>query len=74
MVESSSAVWVADPAIIGQLRAKYGPTLAVSREDKWTHRRTITRGDFRGKLRPETIGRLNAAFNDVITQLDYPMA
>ena len=63
----------ADPALIDRLRAKYAPTLDVSREDKWAHRRKITPGDFREKLRPETIDRLNAVFNDTITRLDYPM-
>jgi len=43
----------------------------VDREDQWAHKRKVTPGDHKQKLRPETISQLNDAFGDVLTQLGY---
>ncbi len=45
--------------------------LKVDREDHWAHKRQIAPGDYKRKLRAETIGRLNDAFGDVLTRLGY---
>jgi len=41
------------------------------REDKWEHIRKITPGDYKEKLKPETIVELNKRFENVLDRLDY---
>ncbi len=48
-----------------------GLDLKVDREDHWAHKRQITPGDYKRKLRPETVDRLNDAFSGVLTRLGY---
>ena len=43
----------------------------VKREDKNAHKRKVTPGDFREKLRPQTIEMLNYEFRDVLNLLGY---
>lgn len=43
----------------------------VKREDKNAHKRKVTPGDFRAKLRPQTIEMLNYEFRDVLDLLGY---
>ena len=43
----------------------------VDHEDHWAHKRQVAAGDFKQKLKPETIGRLNDAFGDVLARLGY---
>jgi hypothetical protein len=40
-------------------------------EDRKSHKRKVTPGDHRDKLRPETIARLNERFSDVLKALGY---
>jgi hypothetical protein len=43
----------------------------VSEENVWEHKRRMTPGDYKEKLKPETIAELNKRFKDVLVKLDY---
>jgi hypothetical protein len=43
-------------------------------EDVWSHKRKVTPGDYREKLRPETIAELNRRFREVLAALGYASA
>ncbi len=44
---------------------------SVNNEDKYAQRRQVAPGDHRRKLQANTIGQLNDAFKEVLSQLDY---
>jgi hypothetical protein len=46
-------------------------TLELGGEDIWSHRRKATPGDYKEKLKPETILKLNARFSEVLDVLGY---
>lgn len=46
--------------------------VSVEDEDARRHRRQVGWGDFRDKLQPPTVRRLNARFEEVLERLDYP--
>jgi len=43
----------------------------VSSEDKFRHKRKVTPGDHKEKLKPETIQTLNSLFKEVLERLNY---
>jgi hypothetical protein len=43
----------------------------VSKENVWEHKRRATPGDYKEKLKPETIAELNKRFKDVLATLNY---
>lgn len=45
----------------------------VNHEDKFDHRRQVTPGDHRRKLRANTIDELNRLFASILEALDYPL-
>lgn len=45
----------------------------VKKEDPNSHKRKISKGDFREKLNPETIAVLNKKFEAVLNTLNYPI-
>jgi hypothetical protein len=51
--------------------ARHGQSVKPRAENIWSHRRKITPGDHREKLRPETIAQLNERFSDVLDALGY---
>ncbi|MEX6633483.1 sulfotransferase domain-containing protein [Hyphococcus lacteus] len=51
--------------------ANDNPAAKVKREDKTRHIRKATPGDFREKLSPETIARLNSDWSDILKTLGY---
>lgn len=53
---------------------KYKDAFRVDSEDILQHKRQITPGDYRRKLKPETIEFLNEQFEDVLQLLDYPVS
>ena len=46
----------------------------VSKENVWEHKRRATPGDYKEKLKPETIAELNKRFKDVLVKLDYSIS
>ena len=46
-------------------------TVKPAREDIWSHKRKSTPRDYKEKLRPETISKLNARFSEVLDVLGY---
>ena len=51
---------------------KYGHIYSnKQKENIYAHIRNVTPGDYKNKLRPETIHRLNAIFKDVLIKLHY---
>jgi hypothetical protein len=48
-----------------------GGTLELGGEDIWSHRRKATPGDYKEKLKPETISKLNERFSGVLDVLGY---
>ena len=48
-----------------------GGTLKLRGEDIWSHRRKATPGDYKEKLKPETILKLNVRFSEVLDMLGY---
>ena len=69
----ASVMGVEDPELFNDLTSRVDSSFTVKRgEDAWSHRRQVTPGDHRDKLRPETISRLNGVFRDVLETLRYP--
>ncbi len=50
---------------------KFQDEFTVSTEDIYRHKRQVTPGDHRRKLKPETVAELNAIFADVLQLLGY---
>ena len=57
--------------VIEELVAKYTFSFKVDKEEIWSHKRKITPGDHKHKLRAETIEELNRIFKDIPVRLDY---
>jgi hypothetical protein len=51
--------------------SRYAETVKPSGEDVWSHKRKVTPGDYKEKLRPETISKLNQRFSEVLDALGY---
>jgi hypothetical protein len=64
---------VDDPDLLDDLTSRAESSFTVKRgEDAWSHRRQVTPGDHRDKLKPETISRLNGVFREALEALRYP--
>jgi len=68
-----SAFCLTNPEETCQLvEARHAQSVAAGEEeDIWSHKRKVTPGDHREKLRPETIVRLNEIFAPVFRKLGY---
>lgn len=55
-------------SMMQSLRAQF----QMRTEDRRSHKRKVTPGDHRDKLRPETIELLNTKFSDILKALSYP--
>jgi hypothetical protein len=53
------------------LIGKYAATVEPKSEDIWSHRRKVTPGDYKEKLQPATVARLNERFGGVLASLGY---
>jgi len=53
---------------------RYARTVEPDEEDVWSHKRRVTPGDYKIKLRPETIRELNEKFEGVLDALGYSSA
>jgi hypothetical protein len=53
------------------VEARHANSVAAGEEDVWAHKRKVTPGDHREKLRPETVVRLNQIFAPVLEKLGY---
>ena len=53
------------------LMAKHAETVKPAGENVWSHKRKVTPGDYKEKLRPETIAELNSRFSEVLDALGY---
>lgn len=62
---------IEEPEKFANLEASLASRFTPRSEDKWKHKRQIQPGDHKAKLEPETIGRLNDIFADVLTELGY---
>jgi hypothetical protein len=58
-----------DPGLIAQIKA--GADFKVSSEDIYKHKRQVTPGDHKRKLKPETIDILNQKTAEVLKLYDY---
>ena len=50
---------------------RHAKTVKPAGEDIWSHKRRVTPGDYKEKLRPETISKLNVRFRQVLDALGY---
>jgi sulfotransferase family protein len=50
---------------------RHAETVKPAGEDIWSHKRKVTPGDYKEKLRPETISELNRRFSEVLEALGY---
>jgi Sulfotransferase domain len=50
---------------------RHAETVKPTGEDNWSHKRKVTPGDYKEKLRPETISKLNLRFSKVLDALGY---
>lgn len=50
---------------------QYTDEFIPKKEDKYAHKRKMTPGDYKDKLKPETIEELNTTFKDVLQKLNY---
>jgi hypothetical protein len=57
--------------VIEDLVAKHTSSFNVNKEDILSHKRKITPGNHKHKLRAETIKELNRIFKDILVRLDY---
>jgi len=57
--------------VITRLARKHRDSFKITRENIWDHKRKITPGDYKEKLKPETIRELNILFKDILRKLDY---
>ena len=46
--------------------------IEVKKEDIYAHKRQVTPGDYKNKLKKETIGILNHEFKNILESLGYP--
>jgi hypothetical protein len=53
------------------VEARHANTVAAKEEDVWSHKRKVTPGDHREKLKPETIRKLDEVFAPVLEKLGY---
>jgi Sulfotransferase domain len=53
------------------VETRHANSVAAGEEDLWSHKRKVTPGDYREKLRPQTIVRLNEVFAPVLEKLGY---
>jgi hypothetical protein len=51
--------------------ARHAETVKPAGENVWSHKRKVTPGDYKEKLRPETIATLNSRFKEVLDALGY---
>jgi len=57
--------------VVGYLAEKHRNAFKIKRENIMRHRRKIIPGDYKEKLKPETIKELNLMFKDILQKLDY---
>jgi Sulfotransferase domain len=50
---------------------RHAETVKPAGEDIWSHKRKVTPGDYKEKLKPETIAELNLRFSEVLDALGY---
>ena len=55
----------------GFLASRHAETVKPPTEDIWSHKRKVTPGDYKEKLKPETISELNSRFSEVLEVLGY---
>jgi len=51
--------------------SRHAETVKPAGEDIWSHKRKVTPGDYKEKLKPETISELNVRFSEVLDALGY---
>jgi Sulfotransferase domain len=69
----ANVMGVDDPDLLDDLTSRAESSFTVKRgEDAWSHRRQVTPGDHRDKLKPETISCLNGVFGEALEALRYP--
>jgi hypothetical protein len=51
--------------------SRHGEAVKPAAENVWSHKRKVTPGDYKEKLRPETISTLNERFSEVLDALGY---
>ena len=59
--------------VVARLREPCGVLVQPTAEDIWAHKRHVTPGDHKAKLKPETIKELNHLFGDVLKVLGYKL-
>jgi hypothetical protein len=53
---------------------RHAESVKPAGEDIWSHKRKVTPGDYKEKLKPETISELNLRFREVLDALGYSSA
>ncbi len=53
------------------VESRHAETVKPAGEDIWSHKRKVTPGDYKEKLKPETISELNVRFSEVLDALGY---
>ncbi len=51
--------------------SRHAESVKPTAENVWSHKRKVTPGDYREKLTPETISKLNSRFSEVLDVLGY---
>jgi len=62
-----------EPALtVAAVGERHSPSVcSAEKEDIWSHKRKVTPGDHREKLKPDTICELNRIFRDILIWLGY---
>ena len=55
--------------VVEKLFKKYDNTFDVSEENIWGHKRRVIPGDYKEKLKPETVEILNKRFKRILDKL-----
>jgi hypothetical protein len=67
-----AAFALADPdATYAFVAERHAESVKAQEEDIWSHKRKVTPGDYKEKLKPETIAKLNERFSAVLDSLGY---
>lgn len=60
-----------EPLIVQKYYLKYRQEFVVPTKENLTHKRKIIPGDYKEKLKPETIEQLNEIFKDILVKFNY---
>lgn len=59
--------------LYNKLLRKHRNEFEISKENVYAHKRQVSAGDHKRKLKAETINKLNKEFKEILNLLNYPV-